>query len=133
MRDVYAKYVPAMGREPVVMQADYEQAVRNHKVWLLTRGQGLVAVLELIHEEDHLLIENIAVRADCQGQGLGRRLLALAEAAARRDGLAELRLYTNATMTANIAHYSRKGFRESRRETYKGSDIIYMRKHLIAG
>ncbi|MFX8999726.1 GNAT family N-acetyltransferase, partial [Acinetobacter baumannii] len=44
---------------------------------------------------------------DRQGRGLGRRLIAFADAEARRLGLPEIRLYTHVTMTGNIALYGR--------------------------
>jgi hypothetical protein len=35
VRAAYAKWVPALGREPLPMQADYERAVREHQIDLL--------------------------------------------------------------------------------------------------
>jgi ribosomal protein S18 acetylase RimI-like enzyme len=70
------------------------------------------------------------VRPDRQGSGLGRRLIAFAESAARRQGHTELRLYTHATMTENIALYTRLGFRETGRGREAGYDRVFMAKRL---
>lgn len=115
-RSAYAKWVPIVGREPRPMTADYERAVREHLIDILQDKGGAVALVEMIPHADHLLIENIAVRPDRHGQGLGSRLLAHAEDVARTLGLTETRLYTNALMAPNIALYSRRGYREDRRE-----------------
>ena len=91
-RMAYAKWIPVIGREPRPMTADYDAAVREHLVDLLyVRGQ-LAALIETIPEADHLLIENVAVLPSLQGRGLGRRLMAHAEALATSLGLPEVRL-----------------------------------------
>jgi hypothetical protein len=47
-----------------------------------------------------------------QGQGIGARLLALAEDHARALDVPEIRLFTNAAMTENLAYYWRHGYTE---------------------
>ena len=83
-------------------------------------------------EQPHLevLLDNIAVRPDRQGSGIGRRLMAFAESEARRLGHAELRLYTHVAMTENIALYTRLGFVETGRGHQAGYDRVFMRKQL---
>ena len=73
----------------------------------------------------------IAVHPDRQGQSVGRRLIAFAEAEARRLGHTELRLYTHATMTENIALYRRLGFTETGRGAQAGYDRVFMTKRII--
>ena len=63
-----------------------------------------------------------------QGQGLGNRLLALAEDEARRLGLPEVRLYTNVTMTENLAYYPRRGYVETHRAQQYGFHRVFFRK-----
>ncbi len=92
----------------------------------------IAAIIVLLPRPDHLLLDNIAVRPDRQGQGLGRRLIAFAESEARRLGYAELRLYTHETMTENIALYTRLGFRETGRALEAGYDRVFMTKPLGA-
>ena len=129
-RLAYAKWVPIAGREPLPMRADYEAAVRDHRIDLLYKGGELAALIETVAESDHLLIENVAVSPAFQGQGLGRTLLAHAEQLAAASGHAELRLYTNKLFAANIALYQRLGYRIDREESLNGGIAVHMSKRL---
>jgi hypothetical protein len=56
-------------------------------------------------------------------------LLSHADDLARSFGLNELRLYTNAKFTANIAFYSHRGFEEFLRESHPaGGDVVHMNR-----
>ena len=123
-------YTPLLGRTPFPMLADYADAVRSHEVWVLDDAGRIVGVIELVARDDHLWIENVAIAPDRQGRGYGRRLLAFAEDEARRLGLPEMGLLTNERYLDNIAMYTRYGYRETHREPYRGSDLIYFRKAL---
>ena len=130
-RQAYAKWVPLIGREPKPMVADYNQAVLDHIIDLWEEEGQVLALIEMIPMNDHLLIENLAVRPDKQGQGLGDRLLRHAERLALSLRLNELRLYTNAAFTSNLMFYSRRNYHEFRRETVvPGSVAVHMRKIL---
>lgn len=109
-RKVYAKWIPAVGREPVPMQADYDAAVINHWIDLIEEDGRLIALIEVIPHPDHLFVENIAVAEERQGVGLARRLLDHAAALARKEGLPELRLLTNGAFASNVALYRHLGF-----------------------
>jgi ribosomal protein S18 acetylase RimI-like enzyme len=61
-----------------------------------------------------------------QGRGLGRRLMAQAEQLARELGRAEIRLYTNARFTENVALYQRLGYRIDREEQGPLGVTVYM-------
>jgi GNAT superfamily N-acetyltransferase len=127
----YAKWVPLIGREPMPMTANYERAVMEHVIDLYEEGGELLALIEMIPERDHLLIENIAVRPDRQGRGLGERLLRHAESVALILGFAEVQLYTNAAFISNLAFYGKRGYQEYRRGTMvPGSTTVFMRKGL---
>ena len=130
VRAAYAKYVPRMDREPMPMTADYARAVRTHQIWLAGDAPDIDAVLELVPHDDHLLVENIAVRPACQGAGLGRQLLDFAENEARRQGFDELRLYTHITMTENVTMYAHLGWEETHRGGQDGFERVFMRKFL---
>lgn len=67
-RAAYAKWVPLIGREPWPMTADYGRAVAEHVIDLLEVNGELVALIELIPQSDHLLIENVAVQPEQQGK-----------------------------------------------------------------
>ena len=56
-RAAYAKWVPAIGREPTPMTVDYDARMRDHRIELLRVGGRLAALIELAPEAAHLLIE----------------------------------------------------------------------------
>jgi ribosomal protein S18 acetylase RimI-like enzyme len=131
VRDAYAIYIERIGRPPGPMLDDYAALIADGAVSVLEEPDGtLAAIIVLLRKPDHLLLDNIAVRPDRQGHGLGRRLIAFAEAEARRLGQAELRLYTHETMTENIALYTRLGFVETGRGREAGYDRVFMTKRL---
>ena len=132
-RDAYAKWVPLIGREPKPMGADYAAALARHRFELLCQGEDIVALIELIPGPDHLLIENVAVAPGFQHRGLGRRLLAHAEALTRAAGHAEIRLYTNAKFVENLRLYESLGYQVEREEVLPLGSVIHMRKSLTAG
>ena len=125
----YSIYVERIGKAPGPMLDDYAGLIAAGAVSVLEDPDGVIAALiVLLPKPDHLLLDNIAVRPDRQGRGLGRRLIAFAESEARRLGYAELRLYTHETMTENIALYTRLGFRETGRGQEAGYDRVFMTK-----
>ena len=128
-RQAYAKWVPLIGREPKPMQADYERAVRGHRVDLAYRDKALAGLIETIAQPDHLLIENVAVAPAWQGRGIGRRLMAHAERLAMALSYRELRLYTNKAFAENVALYLKLGYRIDREEeTLTVGVTVYMSK-----
>jgi len=116
VREAYSIYVERIGKPPGPMLDDYARLIADGVVSVLEDvDAAIAAIIVLLAKPDHLLLDNIAVRPDRQGQGLGRQLIAFAEAEARRLGFMELRLYTHETMTENIALYTRLGFAETGR------------------
>ncbi len=128
----YAGYIPRLGRKPAPMLTDQVTAIRTHEVWVLTDGQRIVGVIELIPRDDHLWIDNVAIEPERQGSGLGRRLLLHAEDRARALGVGEIRLATNERFVANIAMYERIGYVETQREPAGGTNVVHFRKPLEA-
>ncbi|NJO22915.1 MAG: GNAT family N-acetyltransferase [Sphingomonadales bacterium] len=131
-RAAYAKWVPVIGREPLPMSADYEAAVAKHRFDLLYVDGELAALIETIAKEDHLLVENVAVDPAFQKRGLGRRLMAHAEAVAAQAGYGVLRLYTNKQFAENVALYRRLGYRVDREEAFRGGCTVHMSKEIGA-
>jgi ribosomal protein S18 acetylase RimI-like enzyme len=129
-RAAYAKWVPVIGREPKPMTADYDEAVAMHRIDLAYVGGELAALIETIAEDDHLLVENVAVSPAWQGLGLGRQLMAHAEALAAAQNYREIRLYTNQMFAENIALYARLGYRVDREETSALGVAVHMSKRL---
>ena len=132
-RAAYAKWVALIGREPLPMQADYDRAVREHAIDLLTVGGVLAGLIETILRPDHLWIENVAVAPDRQGRGYGRRLIAHAETRAAAAGRGEIRLQTNAAFAANVALYQKLGYAIDRTEPFRGGTTVFMMKRIKAG
>ena len=132
VHDAYVGSVALLGRQPMPMTVDYAEAVALHEVWVLDEGDRLSGVLELIAKPDVMWIENVAVAPDRQGRGLGRRLLAHAEAQARERGLTAMGLLTNRRYVENIAMYQRHGYRETARAPRGGADVVTFRKVLEA-
>jgi ribosomal protein S18 acetylase RimI-like enzyme len=130
VRDAYSVYLERMDQPPGPMLDDYAAQIAAGSVNVLDEDGEIVAIIVLLAKPDHLLLDNIAVRPDHQGTGLGRRMIAFAEAEARRLGYAELRLYTHETMVENIALYTRVGFVETGRGHEAGYDRVFMTKRL---
>jgi len=130
VRAAYEKWVPLIGREPMPMQADYDEAVREHMIDLLFDGDDLVGLIETIPHSDHLFIENVAVAPPRQGQGFGRHLMAHAEGKARTLNLFALRLVTNAAFASNVQLYRDIGYRVESQEAFLGGVAVHMHKAL---
>lgn len=127
-REAYAKWVPVLGREPLPMTADYADAVKKHRIDLLYLDGKLVALIEMIPQADHLLIENVAVSPAFQGRGLGRKLLAHAEQVAAQSRFSVIKLYTNKLFTENLRLYQMLGYGVDREEEFRGGFIVHMSK-----
>jgi N-acetylglutamate synthase-like GNAT family acetyltransferase len=138
------------------MTADYDQAVRRHLIDLYEEGGELHALIEMVvetgptpilarilggagpHDAEarHLLIENMAVRPDQQGKGIGDRLLRHAEALAASMNIREVQLFTRVAWVSNIAFYSKRGYQEYDRRTIPvprgggAATVMFMRKTL---
>jgi ribosomal protein S18 acetylase RimI-like enzyme len=131
VRAAYGLYVERIGKPPGPMLDDYTALISDGRVSVLEEAdRTMAAIIVLLPEPDHLQLDNIAVRPDRQGQGLGRRLIAFAEEQARRLGHSEVRLYTHEKMTENIALYTRLGFVETGRGQKAGYDRVFMTKRL---
>jgi GNAT superfamily N-acetyltransferase len=131
VRDAYGMYIERIGKPPGPMLDDYAALIADGAVSVLEDSDGTIAaIIVLLPKLDHLLLDNIAVRPERQGQGLGRLLIAFAEDEARRLGYAELRLYTHEKMVENITLYTRLGFVETGRGHEAGYDRVFMTRWL---
>ncbi len=130
-RAAYAKWIPLIGREPKPMTVNYERAVVEHVIDIYEVNGLPVALIGVIPQASHLLIENIAVLPNHHGKGLGNFLLNHAETIARSRHFKELRLYTNAAFISNIEFYARRGFQEFHREPFPAGGITVHMKKMI--
>jgi len=126
----YRHYIARMGKPPGPMLEDYAARVSEGVVWVLEEETVITAMIVLVTAPNYLLLDNIAVSPARQGLGLGRRLLAFAEAEALRRGYREIRLYTHQTMVENQRLYASIGYQETGRGTEAGFDRVFMRKLL---
>ena len=142
----YAQNRPLLGVEPLPLRADYADVLRDMEVWVLpadgqtigqtighTDGQTVSPFLGALIVEPRasdLLIWSIAIHPSVQGTGLGRALLAAAEARARQTGRSILRLYTGTPLAHLLAWYGRHGYAIERIEALSDRSITHMIKHL---
>jgi GNAT superfamily N-acetyltransferase len=130
VRAAYAMYVPRIGREPSPMNDDYPKLISADKVWVIEDDGELAGVVVLEDTPDALQVENVAVRPESQGRGLGRALLSFADDEGRRRGYGAVILYTNVHMTENVERYPRLGYVEVGRGHEHGFDRVFFRKEL---
>jgi ribosomal protein S18 acetylase RimI-like enzyme len=126
----YRHYIPLMGKPPGPMLDDYAARVLEGVVWVLEEGAAVAGIIVLLPIADYLLLDNVAISTARQGLGLGRWLLAFAEAEALQRGYSEIRLYTHQTMVENQRLYASIGYEEMGRDTEAGYDRVFMRKQL---
>ena len=124
----YAKYVGRIGKEPGPMLDDYAAHIRNHAAWVVDTGGAVTGLLVLLPRDGHLLLDNVAIDPAHHGSGLGGALMRFAEAEASRRGYGELRLYTHATMTENLAMYPALGWQETGRGEEAGYRRVFFSK-----
>jgi GNAT superfamily N-acetyltransferase len=122
----YAPHAALIGRRPAPMDEDHAAQIAAGQVWIAP-PHGVIVLAET---PEGLLVDNVAVHPEGQGQRIGSALLAFAEAEARRRGIARLHLYTHAMMAENVARYVRLGWRETHRATQHGFDRVFMEKLL---
>jgi ribosomal protein S18 acetylase RimI-like enzyme len=128
--EAYRHYIARVGKSPGPMLDDYAARVLEGVVWVLEEGTAIAGIIVLLPRTNYLLLDNVAVSPARQGVGLGRRLLAFAEAEAVRRGYHEIRLYTHQTMVENQRLYASIGYEETGRGTEAGYDRVFMHKRL---
>ncbi|MCC7272294.1 MAG: GNAT family N-acetyltransferase [Alphaproteobacteria bacterium] len=126
----YGHYVARIGQKPYPMIVDYAEAIAAMQGHVVEEAGRIVGLLLLEPEEEWMMVENVAVDPSLQGRGLGRALMELAEAEARRQRLFEMRLYTHQMMLENQEIYERLGYVAYDRQTVHGRPRVYMRKPL---
>jgi ribosomal protein S18 acetylase RimI-like enzyme len=112
------------------MLDDYTALIGEGRVRVARRDGVVQGVLVLLPQDDAMLLDNVAVAPEARGSGLGRMMLQFAERAAVKAGYRAIKLYTNETMTENIALYTRIGYAETHRVEESGLRRVYMRKLL---
>ncbi len=108
------------------MASGCEAEITDNQVWVASRADAVVGVLVLTPTKKFMKLANVAVHPDLRGKGLGKDLIALAEAQAKGQGFMSMRLNTHAAMPENIRLYQRLGWETSGK---KGS-VVTMEKTL---
>lgn len=126
----YGHYVERIGMRPGPMTEDYAAVIRDRAVTVVESEGEIVGAIVLGPSEEGFTIENVAVHPAHQGEGIGRALLELAEAEARRAGHDAVHLYTHEKMVENQALYAHIGYVEYERRAEDGFSRVFMRKRL---
>lgn len=128
--EAFAPYVARMGRRPAPMDDDYRARIAAGEVDVLVDAGGMAGLVVLETDRDPSVLETLAVADRARGLGLGRILVAHAEAASRAAGCRTISLFTHEAMTENQAIYPRLGFVETHRAHQNGFDRVFFAKSL---
>lgn len=126
----FGRYVTLIGEPPAPMLDDHGATIAEGRVFLAEVEGSLGGVLVTEGGSDGLLVEILAVHPDRQRQGLGARLMAFAEAEARRLGLPRVYLYTHQLMSDALEFYAALGYVETERRTEQGYERVYLAKDI---
>ena len=128
----YGVYVERIGMRPGPMEDDYGERVEAGLV-SVAADDGVIGLIVLVRRPESLLIENVAVDPDRQGDGIGGALLAFAEDEAARAGRDRLTLYTHEKMSENLVLYGRLGYTVDERRRHDGFALVFLSKPLGEG
>lgn len=123
----YARYAATIPDLPAVSEGVAEE-IADNLVWVAVEDGQVIGALFLVPQGDVMKLANVAVHPDHGGKGLGRRLIALAEAEARARGCTEMWLNTHAAMPENVRLYCHLGWVETGRQ----GNTVSMQKRLSA-
>lgn len=99
-----------------------EAQALTEEVWVIGPSGAPDAVVFLTRQDDALYLGKLAVAARAKGQGLARRLVALAERRARDQGRARVRLESRVELTEVHAVFEHLGFVETGQTSHPGYD-----------
>lgn len=134
VKRAYSIYIARIGTEPAPMLENYADRISTGDVWVHENEMGAIqGVLVLKETAGTLLLENVAVAPESQRSGIGRALIAFAEAESSQRGFHELHLYTNAQMSENIKLYESLGFTIVARKIESGFHRVYLKKRTRRG
>lgn len=83
----------------------------DHAFWVATRGSELLGFASALVTGDMLELTRCAVVSSMHGKGMQRRLIAVREAYARRQGCAGVATYTTRDNWSSITNLVRAGYR----------------------
>ena len=128
--EAYVHYIERIGKQPGPMLEDYAEVVNQFQVHVAVAGSKVVGAIVLKATDEGFYLDNVAVRPSVKGKGVGRLLLELADAEARRQGYKSIYLATHELMTENRALYTSIGYVEYDRRVVNGYPRVFFRKVL---
>lgn len=114
----YAPYFGRITDLPPVTEGVGDD-IAKHLVWVAVSAGQVVGGVVLVITSESAHLANVAVDPDMRGTGLGRALIAQAEAESRKRGLGVIQLATHVDMPENVALYRHLGWREIGRDGRK--------------
>jgi len=129
--DAYAQYIPAIGKKPAPMVADFAKQIAKGVVYVVENSIGEINGFIVFFPIDGVMfLENVAVHNRAIGKGLGKALIKFCEVEATNSGLDTVELYTNEKMVENLSIYPHLGYTETERRTESGFNRVCFRKSL---
>ena len=127
---VAAAYAPARAELDDLpdVTAGFAEHLAQDIVFVAESGSDILGVIVVSPRDGALWIINLAVAPRAAGQGIGRRLMQLAETEAAQHKCTEMRLRTHAGMSGTLAFYRGLGWAE----TNRAGNVVTMQK-LLAG
>jgi GNAT superfamily N-acetyltransferase len=126
--EAYVHYIERIGKQPGPMLRDYLSVIETDHVYVAVNGRRIVGTMTLKITDEGYFLENVAVRPEVKGTGVGRLLLQLAEFEARRKGYDSIYLSTHKLMTENRELCSRIGYVEVDHRVVNGYPRVFFRK-----
>lgn len=114
----YAVYASVITDLPPVSEG-IAQTIETSRVWVAETEEGIVGGIVLDPHNDFLMLENVAVRPDSSGMGVGAALIRQAEADCLELQFHQLRLSTHVDMPANVRWYEHLGWQVTGRSGNK--------------
>lgn len=129
-RAAYGKYLDMVDEPPAPILLDYDRVAAVGRTHVAHVGGRILGMVTVEPDGRWLILRNLAVRPDLQGQGIGKRLVTLVEDMARSSGRDGVRLWTRAEMTDNVAFYQALGYVLTHSEKNDHAHRVFFRKEL---
>jgi len=127
--EAYDQYVAAIGKKPAPMVTDFVSLIASgHTYVAVDLADNFVGFIVFFQRDDHMFLENVAVRRNATGRGVGKRLVEFCEAVAKDANLGSVKLYTNEKMTENLSLYPHLGYQETERRREDGFNRVFFEK-----
>jgi len=123
----FTPYRELLGVSPYALSVDFRALISQKEIFMLQAKatSTIIGVVRLAQKDQHIEIANMAINPDFQGRGFGKQILTFAKNFARKRGLCEVRLSTNADLPSLLVFYSKQGFIETHREQREDRTIVF--------